>query len=159
MKKLFGVTIIIALFGCASSIKIIDPIEIVNGVDFTPYTKLGFFITPEKYGSAYESIGIIDVSYSPQAEYKPIITKSKEKYLIPSKKDEEYINIDHQWVINPMSFNDVLSKVYKVCIDMGADALVNFHSEIITNSYKDIENPITITGYRITGYAIKRKEK
>ena len=41
---------------------------------------------------------------------------------------------------------------------MGADALVNFNNEMITRPYIGIKNPVDITGYRITGFAIKRKD-
>jgi hypothetical protein len=42
---------------------------------------------------------------------------------------------------------------------MGADALMNFAYEFVPISYNNIDNPTTFLGVRITGFAIKRKDK
>jgi hypothetical protein len=47
--------------------------------------------------------------------------------------------------------------VYKICIDMGANALVNLEISNTEDPYTNIANPIVIKGIKINGLAIKRK--
>jgi hypothetical protein len=159
MKKSILFIIVVALSSCATSpFNRINPTEIVYGIDFSPFTQKGFLITPEKYAGSYESIGLINYEAFPGANYKEV-EKSIENYY-GSKKP--VIFKENKWVVDSISLQDVLTKVYNICVEMGADALVNFDYEIIPTSYgsvpRAIDNPLTIYGIHISGYAIKRKE-
>jgi hypothetical protein len=158
MRKLVTLFAVAALLsGCATELKVIYPVQTLYGIDFTPYTHKGFLITPEKYSGQYESIGIINYTAKPGAIYK--LTGRKLNPFYASGGSEPHYIDHYEWAVDSISFKDVLSKVYDICINMGADALVNFQNEITSDSYTNIKNPTSITGYRITGFAIKRKDK
>ena len=159
MKKLILLLLIIILPGCLTELKVIYPVELLFGIDFTPYTQKGFLITPEKYSDPYESIGIIDYTVMPGAVYELSGREINPYYKEGSQQTQPHTVEKYEWIIDTVSFDEVLNQVYTICIDMGADALVNFKNERIELPYAGIKNPITITGYRITGYAIKRKDQ
>jgi hypothetical protein len=159
MKNLLGVLFIFILSGCAE-LKTINPVENLSIIDFTPYTQKGFLITPEKYSGNYESIGIIDYSFKPGATLKSKVMKSIKSASGPYYKDNAYVeNFEHEWVVDSISFDAVLQKVYEICIRMGADALINFHPELISEQRISSLPTIEIYGIKITGFAIKRKDK
>jgi len=139
-------------------LNIIYPGQSLYGIDFTPFTQKGFLITPEKYEGFYESVGIIDFTAKPGAQYK-LTGEIKNPEYFPGMQDHSPFIEHYEWVVDSISFKDVLTKVYDICTQMGADALVNFHNELISDNYSGIKNPTAITGYRITGFAIKRKNK
>lgn len=160
MKKLYSlllVTVLLASCVTLEELKVIYPIETLYGIDFAPFTKKGFLITPEKYSGPYESIGMINFTAKPGAIYQKTSTKPN-PYWIPESSQPKVIEV-YEWKVDSIAFEQVLNKVYKICVDMGADALVNFQNEITLDPYSGIKNPVTITGYRITGFAIKRKDK
>ena len=61
------------------------------------------------------------------------------------------------WKIEDVNIQDALDGIYKRCIEMGANALVNFNATTEEQDYSWIKNPVKIKGYRITGFAIKIK--
>jgi len=156
MRKIFDFLAIVLLFGCATELKVIYPFEKLYKIDFTPYTQKGFLITPEKYTGTYESIGLISFTAMPGAVYKEGVLKIN-PYYEPGRSNQFIQNFE--WITDSISFDKVLLKVYEICKSMGADALVNFHDETVSYPYTGIKNPTTITGYSITGFAIKRKDK
>lgn len=159
MKKSLFLLLAFSLYSCVSlnELKVIYPAEILYGIDFTPFTQKGFLITPEKYSGNYESIGIINFTAKPGAQYK-MSGRKPNPYYKSGTDDQRYIDV-YEWAVDSIAFTEVLDKVYNICIGMGADALVNFQNEITLDPYTGIKNPVTITGYRITGFAIKRKDK
>lgn len=159
MKKIFFILLPLLLSSCATlkELKIINPVETLYGIDFAPFTKKGFLITPEKYNGDYESIGMINFTAKPGAQY--ITTGSKPNPYYSQGSGEPRLIETYEWKVDSIAFSEVLNKVYKICVDMGADALVNFKNEITLDPYSGITNPVTITGYQITGFAIKRKAK
>lgn len=158
MKKSLVLVLLMSICSCATleEIKVIYPVESLYGIDFTPYTKLNFLITPEKYPGSYESIGMINFTAKPGAQYL-LSSKKPNPYYGRNSGEPKFIEI-YEWKIDSIAFPEVLNKVYKICVEMGADALVNFKNEIILDPRTGIKNPVTITGYQITGYAIKRKQ-
>jgi hypothetical protein len=160
MNKLITLIIFIALLtGCAglTELTVIYPAKILYGIDFTPFTEKEFLITPEKYSGQYESIGLIDYTTKPGAIYK-ITGKKLNPYYVPGGAAEKLI-VKYEWKADSILFSDALNEVYKICTDMGADAIMNFKNELVFDRYDNIKNPVTITGYRITGFAIKRENK
>ena len=160
MVKLFTLCAFAFLFcGCSTltELKFIYPFESLHKIDFTPYTSKGFLITPEKYNGDYESVGLINFTAMPGAQYKLAGSRFVPDYTGTSNIPRYVQYFD--WVIDSISFDKVLTKAYEVCKNMGADALVNFNYEAVNYPYYNIKNPVTITGYKIYGFAIKRKIK
>ena len=56
-----------------------------------------------------------------------------------------------------MDVNSGLDTLYMFCKNMGADALMNFKVTPVQENYSFITNPITIEGFELSGYAIRRK--
>lgn len=148
MKNLFYILILVT--SCAPMQKVVPLVEELYIVDFSPYAERGFLMTPERYEGNYESIADIEYIIKPGAEYKAIDGQDG---------DGEGYKIS-QWVVtDTITLDDALAKVYEICVNMGADALVNYHGEKLTDTrVSSLYGPVTITGYRITGYAIRRKE-
>ncbi len=145
------------MWSCTTLTKI-DAYSHMNKVDFTAYSQKGFLFTPEKYNGEYESIGIIDFVKMPGAVYSIEKNLATDKKYIPQYPD--YSESTAQWFYEVIDLNEVLEELYQQCRSMGADALMNFNLEPNEDRYsEDISNPTTVIGYRITGFAIKRKQK
>jgi len=146
MKKLI-VLFLIILTGCAVTIYNIDPINEYFGIDFTKYSKEGFLFTPEKYLGEYESIGMIEYKLIPGAKYKIY----KQVYGQEAK---------YKWFTEYIEFSQAVDSIYFMAKSMGANTIMNFDFSIEYNEEfsnpMEYKNPITIYGYRITGFAIKR---
>jgi len=161
MKKQFLIVCIaIAMASCASMKELkelpsIDPSQSLFKIDFSPYTKNGFLITPEKYIGAYESIGLVDYQLMPGAVYV-VVGKQKNPYYTGTDSQPMYID-KKMWKIDEINFKMAMDSLYNICTKMGADALVNFSLGYPSDDYGMISNPVTIKGYSISGYAIKRK--
>jgi hypothetical protein len=162
MKKVLSLLLTFFFSSCATvnelkELKVIFPSETLYGIDFAPFTKKGFLITPEEYNGPYESIGMIYFTAKPGAQYLKTDTKLNPYWSENSPYEPKFIEV-YEWKVDSIAFEQVLTKVYTICVGMGADALVNFKNEIANDTHTGIKNPVTITGYRITGFAIKRKE-
>lgn len=155
MKRLFLLSlIIISLFYSCKTLditRIPKKVEL-TGIDFTKYTKSGFLITPEKYSGTYESIGLIDFIYMPSAEYKCNAFIEGYNWKENPKSATEY-----SWVIEPIKIQDALDEIYNRCLQMGANALINFKASVEEEQHLMVKNPVVLKGYRITGFAIKIK--
>ena len=153
MKHTIYIIISIITISCVTELKIIEPQSTLNGIDLRKYSDAGFLITPERFIGEYKSINIIDYVKKPGAKY----LKVGRKLDINNSEPENLVYTDEmKWIIDNISLNDVLDDVYKICIEMGADALVNFKVELTDDVYSGITNTVIITGYHITGFAIKR---
>ena len=159
MKKLFIKLIIASLIltSCMSSetLTIIYKKENIYEMDFRKYTEKGFLFTTEKYNYEYESIGLISYEIVPGAEYK-CFAKKLNPYYTPGGNKPKYFDL-YQWFVDDIIFSDVLDSIYVKCTNMGADAFVNFDTEIIFDDHRNIKNRIKIFGCKISGFAIKRK--
>lgn len=144
---------ILLLSGCAiTSLYEIKPEYGFYGIDFSKYSKEGFLITPEKYTGKYESVGMVEYRLMPGAKYLAV-----GNYRDASGK----IQATYKWFIDKIEFSQAIDSIYVMAKSMGADAITNFDSEIEIKQISSLKynNPVTITGYRITGYAIKRLEE
>lgn len=156
---LFAAFILLFMASCATS-KLVELTTIsddqnFNAIDFTKYSAKGFLLTPEKYMGEYTSVGIVRYVMHPSATYKTIASKpnpafEKDKNLSATIKTKV-------WDINDLSIPDVIDGIYLKCKLMGADALVNLEIKADDVPYTGVLNPVTIRGYVITGFAIKRK--
>lgn len=156
MKKLIHIVLILSvlLYSCATvkEMNKISKTEDFTAIDFTKYTKQGFLITPEKYMGNYESVGIIDFVYMPQAILNTSYISNNYSW-----KEETNLVPGQAWKIDKLNVQDAIDGIYKRCVDMGANALVSFNVTSVNKDYIGIKNPVTISGYRITGFAIRTK--
>lgn len=133
--------------------------ERLFGIDFSKYSNQGFFITPEKYNGEYESVGLLSYEYLPSGEYLTGgMSDVRNSSYNPNDKNSSYFLPVKYWHFEKINVEQVMDSVFKICKNMGADALVNFEimeksDDIGANSL----NPSTRFGYTITGFAIKRK--
>ena len=159
MKRLILASIIsLLLMSCGPTLTELQTIyESKNfyAIDFTKYSQNGFLITPEKYLGDYVSIGIVRYEAYPGANYRLISNKPNPDYKLNSMVPQ-MITIKG-WSIDKISIQEVLDGMYDQCKQMGADALINFDIKYETIPYTGISNPVTINGYTISGFAIKRK--
>lgn len=147
---------LIGLTSCAElkELSKIDSYESAYEIDFTPFTQRDFLFTPEKYLGEYESIGLIDYTIMPEANYVSVGMEKKVNYT--SSAGSTFVEVK-KWVPNEVDSRQALDSIYNICLEMGADALVNFKISVHEDVYQLIINPVKINGITITGFAIKRK--
>lgn len=145
MKKLL--ILLLLLNGC-TTLNHIPPKNIFYGFDFRKYAEKNFLITPEMYQGEYMTMGIVNCEIYPEAFYiSTSVTKTP---------DGEYSLSGYKWIMKQIDPESAIDSMYFRCINMGADALVNFRIESVEEEYSNIKNPITINGIKVSGYAINR---
>jgi hypothetical protein len=159
MKKIavFGI-LLFTVASCTVQMKELTRVEgytIMNKIDFRKYSDKGFLITPEKYPGEYHAIGMIDFIKMPGAVYVKR-TKLDENNKPVTPEFGHPAEIEKNWVPENINMDAVLEELYKQCVALGADAIINFNVEPNSVLHGGISNPVTIEGVRITGFAIKR---
>lgn len=161
MKRIavFALALVI-MASCTFQMKEITKIQgytIMNKIDFRKYSDKGFLITPEKYSGEYHAVGMIDFIKMPGAVYvKRTRLDDNNKPVTPEFGHPA--EIDKNWVPENINMDAVLEDLYKQCVALGADAIINFNLETNSVLHGGITNPVTIEGVRITGFAIKREK-
>ena len=154
MTKLISFLLVtFIMLGC-SNLKEVPSYSLLSMVDFRKYSAEGFLITPEKFAGNYNSVGIIDYVKMPGAKY--IVSKklqNQEKYKAYDPTSDSNFP---QWFIETINMDQALDEVYKQCKNLGANAIINFNIEMNSETWGTNPNQVNITGYRITGFAIKR---
>jgi hypothetical protein len=148
MKNGLPVLLVFILSACTTTLNLIPTETSYFGIDFRKYTSEGFLITPEKYLGEYESIGVVKYVIVPGAEYKVL---NKVTYSDGTTQSIQ------KWVVNQITLSQGLDSLYHLSKAMGADAIVNFSSNTTQRNYQSIANPVTLEGYELSGFAIKRK--
>ena len=151
MKRI--IPLLIALFvlaGCTANQLMLDKTPKTDKfymLDFSSYSKKGFLFTPKTYSGEYESIGVIDYTFIPAAKNET------------RKEVRDGIYTDyHYWIEDQFTTYDLLDTVYTRCKSKGADAVIDLKIEYESKNYgQGYANPATISGLKISGYAIKRK--
>lgn len=157
MKKLSYLLLILISFSCAELAPLNEIPEVNNlfSIDLKKYSEDGFLITQDKYIKEYESIAMIDFLKRPKASYVKVGRKINNSASMsantPVYEDEM------SWIVGEISMQETIDNIYEICKSMGADALVDFKIASDDFYYSSIKNPILVPGYRITGFAIKRK--
>ncbi len=159
MKKIVAFALaMIVMASCSVQMKEMSKIEgysILNKIDFRKFSDKGFLITPEKYTGEYHAVGMIDFIKMPGAVYiKRTKLDDNNKPVTPEFGHPA--EIEKTWVTDNINMDAVLEELYKQCVALGADAIINFNIQPNTVLHGGILNPVTIEGVRITGYAIKR---
>lgn len=147
MKKLLLISVaLLCLFSCTTIEKIKESKELVF-IDYGRYAEKGFLFSPYVYNGNFESIGPVEYTYSPGAEYKETPAAAATNYPINTK----------QWIYDDFDIYKAIDEVYKACIEKGADALIETKITADTKTITGYANPITLPVYKISGFAIKRK--
>ncbi len=151
MKKTLAFAfLLLSLFACKTlDINTIPRTELFSGIDFRPYTEKGFLITPEKYPGEYESIGIVSYLIFPESTREGI----REEGTMPY----QYATIRFEWNSEEINVQNALEGMYEECLKMGANALVNFDVTMEEELISVVTPPVMRKGYRVTGFAIRRK--
>ena len=152
MKKILLIPLLLILFAtCAEPPDLIQEKFIVTGYDFTKYSDKGFLFTPNEYNGEYQSMGLIQLTYMPEAKLVTVYVSSlnSEGKPITIKKKK--------WKIDPLNVDKVIEDIYNLCMTMGANALTQMDIEPYSENHaQGTTKPITITGIKISGFAIKR---
>ncbi|KAA3606344.1 MAG: hypothetical protein DWQ06_02555 [Calditrichaeota bacterium] len=142
MRRLILLSLLAVVFlSCTQLTQIPEETEMI-AFDFSEFSAKGFMFTPNIYAGDYESVGLLEIKYFPEANLKPFETKTTNRVL--------------RWVHEPISPQVLLKVAYDKASKMGADALTQFYvsREIRENKKAKINRD----GYKITGFAIKRKK-
>lgn len=153
MKKLIILSTALLFTACVSSnVTERDEFYAVWGYDFTEYTEIGFMFTPEMYHGDYESVGLIEISYSPS--FLEIPGDARGDALMDYQDSQVYRDpIETKyWRVSRPSSEELIEKAYNQATELGADAIVNFRmvSDTWTNGQLEVG---TLT---LRGFAIKR---
>ena len=116
------------------------------GFDFSPYSEQGFLFTPESFIGEYESVGLVNYTITPEANF----VKVSGSGISPTMSSEIY-----KWQFEDVDINDAIKGMYDRCVEMGADALVRFKVEVNESYIPTTTQPIN--QYIVSGFAIKRK--
>ena len=135
------------LTACSTGPEVFEETMVVRGYDFTKYTDEGFLITPEKYQGRYQSIATLSVTLWPRMEKREV--KVNVDNPSPNTTKEEWR------VTDPVSTEEVIDSLYTRAQSLGADAIINFQTELPTEDLED--GPMRI-GVRARGFAIDREE-
>ena len=142
--KYLSLVVLLLILSCTS---IIPPPALmpeklaVTGIDFTKYTNMGFLFTIDTYSGEYESIGVIELDYMPQANY--------------IKREGEAQTIHTMVIQKKIDLSKAMDKIYDICVAMGADALTQMDFEYYQSLYP--ETYYNLDGMKLSGFAIKRK--
>ena len=147
MRKII-VLIAILSFGC-KTLDYIPAYEQILGLDLRPFAEQNFLITPYAYSGKYTSIAIIDYKIMPGAQLRNTINYSP--YTGESYEGST-------WFVDTVKIDESLNRIFLICREMGADALVDFEILDVSDSYTNIEKPVLVPGIRITGLAIRRDD-
>ena len=168
------VSFLFLITSCATikELEVVNGGEFLKGWDFREYQKNGFLFTPEKYSHKYDSVGLLELEVVPHAFYdytekyisKIDIKLAKQKIFQIKLNDKTYqvrtkniFEKNKVWFIEVINPKNVVKKIYTQAIAMGANALINFKVTQDTNPYySGYSNPVYLTSYIVSGFAIKR---
>ena len=155
MKKVFIILLSVLMFSCATQKTQVDFVSgesFLMGYDFTPYSNKGFLISPEMYQGNYDAIGLLDYVLMPEANRKMKIIGARRDAAGNIEYEKQYT-----WNVESIDVAAAIDSMYVRCVNMGADAIVNFKVNVEEKNYLNYSPSLFVTGYRISGFAIKRK--
>ncbi len=137
------------LFTCSTPPDLIQEKIIISGYNFSKYSAEGFLFTPNEYFGDYESVGLIHLIYTPEANLIEVYTGKTNEQGKPINKKS--------WQVNEFDSELLLDKIYEACIELGANAFTQMNIETHSESYAtNTFYPITINGAKISGFAIRK---
>lgn len=141
--------LIAVLISCSTPLSLVPEKKLIVGYDFTKYSDAGFLFTPNEYTGAYESVGLINLIYTPRAELVEVYAGYSVDGAQPIMKKA--------WKAEKYDSEMLLDMVYESCVELGANAF----TQMEINAYEETHGgntlyPVKIDGAKISGFAIKR---
>ena len=135
---------------CTAGISFVPKTITIGMFDFKKFSDKGFLFTPHDYSGEYESIGLVSALLLPSA--KIIKTTTGEKS--PAGR-QVYQKV---WDIYKIDVNEALDSLYFLVKRLNGDAIVDLQINEISQTYNTSSRSpqLTIFGYKIAGFAIKR---
>ena len=107
--------------------------EIVNFLDYRPYTDAGFFISPYSYNGKFEPIGQLDIVVYPEEVTDGIYISKKE-----------------------ISTSDLLDKAVKHTLGKGANGIANLKiSRVAITTTSRYGSTSSLSHYEVSGFLIR----
>ena len=155
MKKYIKIAVMVAvisvILSCTRILNRTPKIDNFNKLDLTKYTEKGFLFSPYLYNGDYEAVGLINYKFIPSATYKNITITDSTAY----GKFDYFIEL---WVKDKYDMYVLLDSVYTWATSKGANAVIDLKMNVTSEYFGyGFNNPTTIDGIVITGFAIKRK--
>ncbi len=155
------------LFFSCTSARLVTEVassQYLYAYDFTPYTEKGFLFTPYRYEGDYESVASISFLYYPKYVLYAVtdstigIGGSTSTPVVAGSKPAFSAYATYKWETAEVTLEKALEGVYVKCVTLGADALTDFVLQEVAADYSPLLTPpLTRSGLKITGYAIRRK--
>jgi len=142
MKKFILAISLAIFFSSCVTLEHIDGYQSLSGIDLRPYAEKDFLITPNDYAGKYKSMFIIDYVIMPEANYEIVSQRGGDA--------------TREWISDNVDISTAMDSIYEICLDMGANSIINFEISPHTDTYGLVQNPTTIVGKRISGMAIQR---
>ncbi len=114
---------------------------VVTGIDFSQFSDKGFLFTIDKYLGEYESIGIVEIDFVPEAYLSEIVGSRRNSYNFEVNQKKVDLEV-------------ALDRLYDICVEMGANALTQIEFDDYELLYP--RTLININGIKIRGFAINR---
>lgn len=149
MKKLIiALASVFLISSCGTTTQIFT-----NVLDYRPYTDNGFFISPNPYPEAHQTIGEISITVYPgtkgESDFSATPAQGNQKF-----GDPIYSGGSHKTVEN-MTPESLLEMCVQKAVDMGANGISNFKCDIVYNVTRSQYGIIkSIDHYEVYGLGI-----
>lgn len=146
--KLIVVLALITLAACSTpQLKTHIPEQyLLSGFDFSEYARQGFLFTPDNYQGRYDALGIVDLYYMPEARYEEREMEFRGRTIVADR-----------WSLEKAEPQRAIEGLYREAKNMGADAVTKFRIEPATLWDGGKDNRVKLSGYKVSGFAIKRR--
>jgi hypothetical protein len=150
MKKYLILFLALVLISSCATVKPAQRIVDETFLDYRPFTKDGFLLSPNPYPSEYEAVGEILIKVVPAM--KGQYTSSMSDYDTAMQPQGKYVV-----AMENITYQELAGIAVAHAKRLGADALVNFRiSKLDRHPYRKWKNWAT-SEYVISGFCIERK--
>ncbi len=149
MRNLIALAFLALFISCATiATRQLERNVEIDGLDFRPYIEKGFLFTPiEEPRGEYDGVGLVTIRVIPEVKLSDITKPFDQR-----KWQREWVG-NVPWQIERLNTDEGLQEVYKVAVELGADALYDF--KIIRSSVRN--GGLTVPIHVVSGFAVKRK--
>ena len=117
-------------------------------IDYRPYAEAGFFLSPDPYPGEFDALGELLIEVTPAVVPAPSRGNGT-KYI-----DGAYRPTSSGIMRETISGAELVEMAYKKAVELGADGIADFR---VKTSYNWIGETKILSGYEVSGLAIKRK--
>ena len=155
-KIIISIALLFIFAGCIKrgNIKHREEEKIIEGIDFTWYSKKGFLITAGDYGEDFESIGMFTFTIYPASH-----RIEKENTIIDEKidgsRDEEIVKT-YIWKQEKPNLQKLFDFIYQEALSKKADGIINLRVDFVAKTFMDGDYVESILGIKVDGFLIKR---